>query len=312
MSVKFIPVRLNGLIAGSAAFVLLFQLFLLPLWLLPISGWWALLIVPFIPLNNTLWSLIHEAIHKHLHPDSRINDGAGRVLSIMLGTSFHVLRFAHLMHHRFNRDWESEYYYPDRTPTWKARAGHYFTLTGGLFYMEVLTSLAAMLPYYVVQRLLTHHFTDETIQQAALRYAFHRGNIDKACLDSWLVVMLYSAAFIVYGSYWPILVGLIMARALIISMADNAYHYGTPADNSIPAKELHVPVAVSLMLLHFNHHLTHHLNQGACWLALRPLAQQQNIAYNTSLWRAIWEQFRGPIAVGQPASRAVYPLPQAA
>ena len=96
-----IPERLNMALAavtwiGAAGF----------LWLGSHSVvWWQWLIacVGFSLINNTIFSLLHEAVHGVFHHDRRINDFFGRVCAAFFPTGFLIQRVCHLGHHRRNR-----------------------------------------------------------------------------------------------------------------------------------------------------------------------------------------------------------------
>ena len=80
-----VPVPLNCALAVGHVALNLYQLFLLPLILLPASSWWGLTVVPVALMSNSFWSLIHEAIHDHFHLRLRSNYFAGRFLSVFFG-----------------------------------------------------------------------------------------------------------------------------------------------------------------------------------------------------------------------------------
>ena len=102
----------------------IFQMFVLPCMLYGHSSL-GLLVIPLILTGTMLWSLIHEAIHRLFLPTASINDGWGRVMGIFFGASFDVLKFGHVMHHRYNRDWESEYYDPTKKSFLRANIEYY-------------------------------------------------------------------------------------------------------------------------------------------------------------------------------------------
>jgi fatty acid desaturase len=80
----------------------LFQLFLLPLWLLPHDGAWGWTLASLVLLTTPYWSLIHEAIHGTMFTDRRWNDRCGRVLGVLYGSPFPLLKAGHLLHHRYS------------------------------------------------------------------------------------------------------------------------------------------------------------------------------------------------------------------
>jgi fatty acid desaturase len=269
-------------------------LFLLPILLSQHLGW-ALLMVPLLWLNVTHWGLIHEAIHGNLHPDPRINTYGGRGLSIMFGPSFHVLRFGHLMHHKLNRDWYSEYVGRGLA----ARVRYYYTLFAGLYFTEILTSLAlTFLPKAAFLRVAKAQLGTQKAEvlEAGERFFYTRGNVRAVRVDMIATLALYGAAFVVYGAFWPVLLVFIALRAMTISFFDNLYHYDTPRDNSKAGKELQLPAMVSWALLHGNYHETHHLNPKVPWVALPEAHARDGRAWDGPLLRHGLMQCAGPLA----------------
>lgn len=261
-------------------------------------------IVALIPLNTPLWSIIHEAIHRNFHPDRMINENAGRCLAIVFGASFHVLRFGHLMHHQFNRAWESEFYRPDRVTPIAAWAGHYFKILGGLYLTEVFTSFViALLPLRLTLKLGPRIFPDVRQHRAIANLLVKDGTIEKIRTDCALIAALYILAFAAYGNAWPALLLLLGGRALIISLMDNAYHYGTPLDNSVTAKELKAAPWIERFILSFNYHQTHHENPHLPWIKLSSYHQAHNRPFSGNLIQSLLIQFKGPMKL-IPSSRA--------
>ena len=52
---------------------------------------------------NTLFSLMHEAVHGYLFTNRKMNERVGQILAGFFPTSFTFQRFMHLGHHRRNR-----------------------------------------------------------------------------------------------------------------------------------------------------------------------------------------------------------------
>lgn len=294
-----IPKTINMTAASAIMLAILFQLLALP-WLLPSSPWAiAAIIIALAPLNTPFWSLIHEGIHRNMHPDRTANEAWSRIMSILFGASFHVLRFGHLMHHQYNRDWESEIYSPAQKK-WAVAINHYFKMLCGIYLVEVLLSyLVALTPKNLTQKIADRIFNDEHHRHAVRQMLQKPGNVAKLRVDCALIVLLYGTALYLYGALWPLLVLLIGVRALVISIMDNAYHYDTPPDNSIAAKELRVPPVMAKLILNFNYHLTHHKNAGLPWSALANDHKAKNRTFDGNLVPALLAQFKGPIAASR-------------
>src|SRR5262245_52169593 len=46
--------------------------------------------------NNTVYSLLHEAVHRKFHPNATVNEWAGRLLAASFPTGFSFHRMCHL------------------------------------------------------------------------------------------------------------------------------------------------------------------------------------------------------------------------
>lgn len=294
-----IPRSVNMMAASLIMLAMIFQLLVLPL-LLPSSPWTiAAIIVILAPLNTPFWSLIHEGIHRNMHPGRAANEAWSRIMSIVFGASFHVLRFGHLMHHQYNRAWESEIYAPPQKK-WAVAINHYFKMLCGIYLVEVLLScLVALTPRKLAQKIADRIFSDEHHRHAVRQMLQKPGNVAKLRMDCALIALLYGTAFFLYGALWPLLVLLIGARALVISIMDNAYHYDTPPDNSVAAKELHLPPLMAGLILNFNYHLTHHKNTALPWSELAKDHRAKGRSFDGGLIPALLAQFKGPLAASR-------------
>lgn len=294
MSATTIPKNLNMIFASAIAAAILFQCLIMAEFLTPLAM--SVLVLLLTPINTPFWSLIHEAIHKNFHPDKKINEFSGRAMSVLFGASFHILRFGHLMHHQYNRDWESEHYDPHKQNKIVVWVRHYFTMLGGLYLTEILLTLvAALTPRAVLMKLAPRIFPDIRHQQAAVNAILKPETLFKIRIDTVFIVLFFTASVLIFAQNWPVLLLLIVARGVFISLMDNAYHYGTPLDNSIAAKELQAPGLVARFILNFNHHLTHHKNTRVPWNGLPEHSKLQQNEYTESLTSALLGQFKGPL-----------------
>lgn len=256
---------------------------------------WAALIPMLAWVNVTHWALIHEAIHKLLHPDTQTNETFGRLLGVLLGASFHMLRFGHLMHHKLNRDWHSELVSEKNLMN---SIRYYAHLLFGLYGSEVLTStLVAILPKEVAIRIarrtaLKYH---PDVAIAGERFFYTRGNVRMLRQDMAMSVALYGIAFWHFGAMWPVLAAFIALRALVISFVDNIYHYGTDENNSKAGKELTLAPFYSKLVLHGNYHETHHLNPEVPWSSLPAMHNAQGRIFNGRFMTHGMQQFHGPM-----------------
>jgi fatty acid desaturase len=297
------PFHPRASLALAVAFTALqlFQLLLLPAWLLPLDGAWGWLLLLPVLLSNGWWAFIHEAIHGTLSPDRDINRTMGRMQGILFGAGFDLLRWGHLLHHAMNRTRRdrSEVYEEGRRNRAAFTLEYYGRLLGGLYYFEVLWSLLLLAPRPWLLKLTARlagpdnpigPMADKLLSPATLA-AVRR--------DALAILALYGTAFYLYGDHAWMLALAIAARALLISLMDNVFHYGTPLDDRLHAYDLALPRWASAIILNFNLHGTHHLHPGlSCW-DLPAAHRARGGGYHGPLVPTLMAQFRGPI----PASR---------
>lgn len=84
-------------------------------------------------------------------------------------------------------------------------------------------------------------------------------------------------------------------RALIVSLADNAYHYGTALDAPRDAMNLRLACALEMFALNFTLHEVHHRHPGLRWYELRERFLAEGGRYHRDWFAAVARQFRGPI-----------------
>ncbi len=251
------------------------------------------------------WALIHEAIHGNLWPDRHVNYWLGRLLGIVYGAPFVVLRAGHLMHHRRNRGSldRTEVYDPAQKSWWAHAAVYYPRLLGGLYLAEVASGLLGWLPRQVLRRLIMHQFHGGSATCQQERSVIHSELLGARGLWAWrsdivLIVQLLGCAFSNYGSAVGLLVFYLLMRALLISLLDNSYHYATPLGESRYALNLQMPWPLSFAMLHFNLHGVHHAHVKAPCHDLPELFRAGRWYYHATFVTQVFKQFRGPIAVG--------------
>lgn len=118
------------------------------LWLGARAPWWglALAALAFSFANNTVFALLHEAVHGNFSPSRRINAAAGWLFAAMFPTSFTVQRVSHVGHHRRNRtDAELYDYVLPGQSRWLKTYWIYCLLTGGYWSIIPVAGLVYLL-----------------------------------------------------------------------------------------------------------------------------------------------------------------------
>ena len=113
--------------------------------------------------------------------------------------------------------------------------------------------------------------------------------------DAAAIAAAYGFAFLCYGSLFWILLGAIALRALLISLSDNVYHYGTPLGATRFAANLRLPAAFECLYLHFNLHGVHHGEPRLRWFELRGAFSREGGRFEAGFAAALVRQLRGPV-----------------
>lgn len=297
-----IPVIANLQLIGLIAVLGLAQMVVVPVVLLPISphfGWFLILGVVATP---THWSLIHEAIHGNLLPQRTANAIVGRALAIAFGSPFQLLRFGHLMHHRFNRTpiQRSDVSATADRPSVQESAWYYFLITIGLYLFEAVAALFALLPGRILEALVIRAFGDaapdgRTMAPMARKQLLEAPGRSRLRLDGFLICILLGLGFWLYGASWWMLALALVARGVLVSLLDNAYHYGNELDDLHAGYNLRLPKALQRAFLNFNLHEVHHRRPNAPWSELPKLFDEGGNVYHETLVRAVFRQFFGLI-----------------
>ncbi|MBV8790838.1 MAG: fatty acid desaturase [Pseudolabrys sp.] len=290
------PYRLNVRLTVAVLAVAIAQLFVAPL-LLPHFGVPVAIAAIALSLATPLHrALMHEAIHSRLGGSRQLNDRLGRALAVTCGTAFDPVRFGHLTHHRFARHALDR---PDVIEPGQSRlvagAAYYAGLCGGAALRETLTSILLLLPKRVLLKAAELGIPKDDalrVLPAAIRRNLDR-RLWRARSDTLVVIAVYAASFYLYGAWWPVPVAAVALRAFIISLQDNAAHYGTPAELNAPAHDTWLPGWARTFLLNNNLHGVHHARPDLPWDAL-PLASPPQERFGMGYGTLLLRQLRGP------------------
>ncbi|MGH7825174.1 MAG: fatty acid desaturase family protein [Candidatus Binatia bacterium] len=298
-SIGGVSTGLNLFLAALYVLVNVFQFLILPSWLLREDLRWSLLLLPLAFLTNPFWSLIHEAIHDLLHPNRRLNAIAGRLLAVMFGSPFRILRSSHLLHHKLNRAPAegTEYYERGKRPVLVAATGYYFQILGGLYLAEIMSPLLFFLPRSAIRSVKERFVDRESVSGILLQSWTRRDSVREIRIDGGLIILLFTLSLICYGSYWPLLVLVLAGRGLLISFLDNVYHYRTPVNDIFYANNLRLPRILAKPMLNFNLHGVHHRNPSVPWKRLPLAFREQAQTYHGNYFAAAARQLAGPTAL---------------
>jgi fatty acid desaturase len=294
-----IPIAANISLAIGYTVINLYQFFILPLWLLPADHRWAWSLLPLALLNNPFWSLIHESIHDLFHPRRKINLIFGRALSVLFGSPFRILRLSHLLHHKLNRTpmEGTELYERGKQSQFVIASGYYFQILGGLYLVEFLSPLLFFLPGGCLRRIKNQFVEADSVSGILLQNWTQDEAVKEIRIDGLSILAWVGLSLFCYGVYWPLLLGVLAARAFLISFLDNVYHYRTPVNDIFYASNLWLSKPIASVLLNFNFHGIHHRNPAIPWIRLPLVFREQAEIFHGDYFITAARQLRGPVAL---------------
>jgi fatty acid desaturase len=273
------------------------------------AAWWiaGISAVVFSYVNNTIFSLHHEAVHGGFHPNPRINDGAGMLLAAFFPTIFQIQRISHLGHHRRNRtDVELyDYYLPHQS--WLLKTYWIYCLLTG-FYWSIIP-VAALL--YVVWPFT---FRAAWFQKGPARWWGFQpfvadiatapvGRVWSEGVFSLAVQLALFTALDLNFTGW---IACYWAFGLNWSSVQYSDHAGTRRDVIEGAWNLRFWPLARLLFLNYNFHLAHHRQPEIPWIYLPRLARPGDA--NPSFWRVYLRLWQG--ARKAPEGPGPQPLPK--
>src|ERR1700712_1793558 len=127
-----IPGPINAAIALAATAVALGCL-----WTASHAPHWTVIVVAafvFSFANNTIFSLLHECVHRTYYYNPTVNDAAGGLFAAFFPTTFTIQRVSHLGHHRRNRSDQElyDYYLPHQS--WALKTYWIYCLLTGFYW----------------------------------------------------------------------------------------------------------------------------------------------------------------------------------
>ncbi|MEO1329454.1 MAG: fatty acid desaturase [Pseudomonadota bacterium] len=299
---ELIPERANRLLIAGLVAVNLLQFLIVPIFLAPLDPLWGLLLILPVLVSTPYWSVIHEAIHGHLLRDKRSNDFWGRVLCVLFGSPFQLLRLGHLMHHRFNRTpiQRSDVSDEQERPGLAEKLWYYHLILGGLWFWEFVASAMALLPdqFYkpLVRIAFGEHAPDgRTMWRAAKTQLLAEPGRSRMRFDGLLICLLFAGSFWLYGAFWWMLALALAGRAFLVSFFDNAYHYGNLLEDVKAGYNLRLPRWAERFALYFNMHEVHHRDPNLPWSALPARFEKDGDRYHLGYVYAGVRQLWGPI-----------------
>ena len=246
----------------------------------------------FSYVNNTVFSLLHEATHGVLHPARRLNDALGRLAAAFFPTTYSLQRAFHLTHHRDNRSPHERFdYLQPGDNRWLKSAQWYAILTGLYWAFVPVGALAFALVPGLARRLQASPHGGQT---GASRYLARVARVPPTLLRAEALLTLGVQAGLVWAlgltaSGWALCYAAFAVNWSALQYADHAW---SPLDVHEGAWDLRVSAPVRWLFLNYHYHRAHHRHPRVPWLHLgRYVDEAAPRPSFLRVWAAMW---RGP------------------
>ena len=240
------------------------------------ASWWltAAAAFAFSFTGNTVFALLHEAVHGAFHPRRRVNEAAGVLFAAFFPTIFSIQRVSHFGHHRRNRTDLELYDYHLPHQSWALKTYWIYCLLFGFYWSIIPVACAVYLVW-------PWSFRSVWFQQGPARWwgfePFVRDIAAEPIGRVWregicslaLQAALFYALDLTFTSwmlcYW--------AFGVNWSSVQYTDHAESPRDVLEGAWNLRFWRITQALFLNYNLHLAHHRAPGVPWLHLPALVR---------------------------------------
>lgn len=273
-----------------------------------IEGLWvkALCFLLFGLVGNTVFALLHEAVHSGFNDNPRVNYLFGNILAAFFPTSFSFQRNCHLNHHRQNRtDFEMFEAYHDRDSKFLKTLMLYIILTGVYWLSPPVGALWLMIS---PNTLLKSGWSGKNnYQRGRMGGAGMLRNLSQLPKETvvrmrWESLFSLTLQISLFVFLDLSLAGWIVCYAGFavqwsgLQYADHAY---SPRDIRNGAWNLRVSKFTLFFYLNYHHHLAHHQHPHVPWKHLAKFVDFN--AHRPTFWEIYARMWKGLVKIKEEA-----------
>jgi fatty acid desaturase len=248
----------------------------------------------FSYVNNTVFSLLHEATHGVLHTSRRANDWLGRLAAAFFPTSYTLQRTFHLTHHRNNRTELEQFDYLRPGDNRFLKHAQWYSILSGLYWAFVPLGCVAFALFPGLLQRLRGTGTRYGEQTGAEAYLGRLEDAPGTVIRLEALLTLAVQAGLVLGleltaSGWALCYAAFAVNWSSLQYADHAW---SPLDVRDGAWDLRVAAPVRWLFLNYHYHRAHHRHPRVPWLYLgRYVDPDVPRPSFLRIWLSMW---RGP------------------
>jgi fatty acid desaturase len=260
--------------------------------------------IAFSFANNTLFSLLHEAVHGLFHPKASVNRWAGRIAAAFYPTSFCIQRAFHLNHHKNNRSDLEQFDYIRETDSRFLKYAQWYSILTGIYWLfsPVFCILYSFSPglFRIPQlrdenRIIGHQTSASPYLNCLAPLSLT--TIRYEVLLSILIQVLLFRTLDLSLTGWLCCYACFAVNWSSLQYADHAF---SPLDRRNGAWNLKVNPFVKAIFLNYHDHLSHHRSPDVPW----PYLPRLKVASHRqpSFLRIYREMWKGPRRIEQAQS----------
>lgn len=259
--------------------------------------WILLAVFIFAFINNTVFSLLHEAVHGIFHSNLTVNEWAGRILAAFFPTGFTLQRIAHLGHHRRNRtDAELFDYYKPGDNLLAKYFQWYGILTGIYWLIPPLVSLLFLiLPVPFIKWMMEYSKNSDLSYQTSadgMLSGYKSAPFARIKLEIIFSILIQAAAIYFLDLNWIGWLACYAAFGFNWSSLQYTDHAFSERDVYNGAWNLRVNRVVQYIFLNYHHHKVHHQNPTISWYYLGDHIDEDE--FRPSFMEIYLKMWRGP------------------
>lgn len=249
----------------------------------------------FALAGNTMFSLLHEAVHGKFDRTPARNRIAGHIAAAFFPTSFTLQTALHLTHHRNNRSEVERFDYIGPEESVPLKTMQWFTILTGLYWVSIplfwvfYCFLGSLVPW---QKLMPSEgrFARQTSAGAFLDSA-RALPIGRIRLELAASVAVQAGLFWLLDLTWQSWLGCYFAFGLMWSSLQYADHAFSVLDRHEGAWNLKVSRFTHALFLHYHDHREHHRDVAVRWQDLPRAADGERERGWLAMLYLMW---RGP------------------
>jgi fatty acid desaturase len=245
--------------------------------------------------NNTLFSLLHECVHRSFAKNSFLNDFFGLLTAAFFPTGFRIQRKFHMSHHRHNRT-DSEMfdlYYPEDKKWLKSL--QWYSIFTGFYWLSVPMAALLYLVFPAFFNFKIFQKGQSVGKQTGSEEMFAAVLNEKKPVLARLEIV-YSFSFQLALFYlldlhfipWLVCYWLFGMNWGALQYADHAW---SPRDVREGAWNLRVPKIVRWVFLNYHIHHAHHLYPQIPWTHLPKFNDPSK---ERDFLNIYWQMWKGP------------------